>query len=108
MTERRPAEDRRRHLRFPLGLPVMIHPEGPDESLTVELVDIALRSARFRTEGRALSVDQRASFGFVIAGQMPCVATGRVLRVAGGGEFVLAVERANPAFHSFVGSLGGG
>jgi hypothetical protein len=86
----------------------MIHPEGPGESHTVELVDIAMRGARFRTAGRVLPVDQRASFGFVTAGQMTCVATGRVLRVAGGGEFVLALERANPAFQSFVGSLTGG
>jgi hypothetical protein len=65
-----------------------------------------------------------ASFGFVSRDQHICVAHGRILRVAGvgdarpgagptdgdfkaeaTGEFVVAVERANAAFHSFLASL---
>jgi len=83
----------------------MIHLEGRDETVAVEIVDIALKGARFRAADRALPVDQRASFGFVTSDHRTCVATGRVLRVAAGGEFVLAIERANLAFDRFVGSL---
>jgi len=100
-----PLDDRRQHLRFPLGLPVTIHVEGHDEAVAVEIVDIALKGVRFRASDRALPVDQRVSFGFVTSDHRTCVATGRVLRVTDGGEFVLAVERANLAFDGFVGSL---
>jgi len=67
-----------------------------------------------------------ASFGFVSRDQHICVAHGRILRVAGAGdaergvarqdsdvtpapagpgEFVVSVERANAAFHSFLATL---
>lgn len=105
MTPASPADDRRRHLRFPLGLPVLIHLEGRDDSTPVEIVDIAERGARFRTVGERVPIHQRASFGFVTAAQAACVASGRVVRVDDGGVFVLSVERAKSAFRSFVGSL---
>ena len=98
--------DRREHARFPLGLPVVIHVEARNESLTVEVVDIAPRGVRFRSAGRTLALDERVSFGFVTPGPLSCVANGYVMRVDGGDEFVLSIDRANPAFHTFVGSLG--
>ena len=100
-----PRDDRRQHLRFPLGLPVTLHLEGRNDAVVVEIVDIALKGVRFRAADRAPPVEQRASFGFVTSDRRTCVATGRVVRVAGGGEFVLMVERANLAFDRFVGSL---
>jgi hypothetical protein len=86
---------------------VVIHVEARNESLTVEVVDIAPRGVRFRSAGRALALDERVSFGFVTPGPLSCVANGYVMRVDHGDEFVLAIDRANPAFHTFVGALGG-
>jgi len=103
----RSRPDRREHARYPLGLPVVIHLESRNESLTVEVVDIAPRSVRFRSAGRALALDERVSFGFVTPGPLSCVANGYVMRVDEGDEFVLSIDRANPAFHTFVGSLAG-
>lgn len=98
-------DDRRQHLRFPLGLPVVIHLEGRDQSLTVEIVDIAMRGVRCRAAAEVLPMDQQVSFGFVTSGHKTCVAVGRVVRVADGGEFVLSLERSNAAFDNFIGSL---
>ena len=106
LSQTQPREDRRRHLRFALGLPVSVHLEGREEPVTVEIVDIAMKGVRFRAADATVPVEQRASFGFVTSDHRTCIATGRVLRVASGGEFVLAVERANLAFDRFVGSLG--
>jgi hypothetical protein len=95
-------DDRRRHSRFPLGLPVRLHVSGRDEPLTVELVDIGKGGVRFRALEDGVSVDQRAAFAFVVAGEPVCAASGRVLRVAGGGEFIVSLDEANPAFHAFL------
>jgi hypothetical protein len=106
MTHQRPAHDeRRRHLRFPLGLPVEIHVDGESEPVVVELVDIAEQGVRFRSVAGGLRLDQRAAFGFVIPGQQACVANGRVVRIEAGGVFVLSLDRSNAAFRGFVGSL---
>jgi hypothetical protein len=109
MSQADPPDNRRRHLRFPLGLPVIIHLDGRDESMAVEIVDIAAKGARFRASAGPLPLHQRASFGFVTADQEACVANGRIVRVGGAGEregeFVVSVERANPAFVHFVTSL---
>jgi hypothetical protein len=58
---------------------------------------------------RRIALDQQAAFGFVVAGQQVCVASGRVTRIvghaAGQEEFVLSIERANDAFQGFLVSL---
>jgi len=102
----RSRPDRREHARYPLGLPVVIHVGAQKESLTVEVVDIAPGGVRLRSCGRALALAERVSFGFVTPGPLSCVADGYVMRVDGGDEFILSIDQANPAFHTFVGSLG--
>jgi hypothetical protein len=111
--------DRRRHLRFPLGLPVNIHVHGRPDPVSVQMVDIGAKGARFRLAyglapedasaqaTRKVTLDERAAFGFVSPGQHICVASGKVMRVAGDDEFVLSIDRANDAFHGFLGSLAG-
>jgi len=100
--------ERRRHRRFRLGVPVNLHIGGRANPVVVEIVDIGARGARFRAETPPLRVEEEAAFGFVSNGQDMqhiCVTNGRVLRVGGDGDFVLSVERANAAFHSFLESL---
>jgi hypothetical protein len=121
--------ERRRHRRFRLELSVNVHLGGRPEPVTVEIVDIAPRGVRFRSpagaslastviDGRAggaglpgVQILDEASFGFVSREQHICVAHGRVLRAAPSqneaapDEFVVSVERANAAFHSFLASL---
>ncbi len=97
--------ERRRSPRFRLALPVNVHVAWRTAPVTVELVDIGRNGARFRAPTGPLRLDQEAAFGFVIAGQHVCVANGRVVRLGDDGEFVLSVERANDAFHGFLGSL---
>ena len=82
-----------------------------------------------RASPRRIALDQQVAFGFVVPGQRVCVATGRVTRIVGHAarpekipeailepileevppeipeEFVLSIERANDAFHGFLGSL---
>jgi hypothetical protein len=105
MTQERVQEDRRRHARFRLGLPVKMHLDGDATPMTVELIDIGEQGVRFRLPGDSMQLDQRAAFGFVIPGQHVYVAHGRVVRVDDGGEFVLSLDQANHAFRNFLGSL---
>lgn len=102
MSGRPIQDDRRQHLRFPLGLPVRLHITGRAEPLTVELVDVGEGGVRFRALEDGVSLDQRAAFAFVIAGEPVCAASGRVMRVAAGGEFILSLDEANAAFHDFL------
>jgi len=100
-------QNRRRHVRVPVGLPVQIHVGGDRAPLTVELVDLAEGGVRFRAlgdEGRA-RVGQRARFTLVLAGQDACTAEGRVVRVQAGGEIIVVLDRTNEAFRAFVASL---
>ena len=100
-------EELRRHPRFVVGLPVRLAVVGRAEPITVELVDLSEAGGRFRALVDEVRVDDRAAFGFVIPGQRHCVARGRCVRVPGAGEFALALDRGNDAFHGFLKSLTG-
>jgi len=101
------AEDRRRHVRVPVGLPVQIRIGGDDgAAITVELVDLAEGGVRFRfLEAGEARLEQRAAFTFLLPGQESCSAEGRVVRVHAGGEFIVVLDRSNASFRDFVGSL---
>lgn len=100
------AANRRRHARVPVGLPVEVHVDDSPQSLTVELIDIAAGGVRLRPLAAGdVAVDRRATFGFILPGGGKCVAGGRVSRVQAGGEFVVVLDRANPAFREFVRAL---
>jgi PilZ domain len=99
--------DRRRHSRFPLGLPVIVHLAGRADPVTVELVDVSAGGGRFRFASADLRLDQHATFGFVVPDQRRCSARGRIVRVDEPGQFAVSLEQANEAFLGFLGLLGG-
>ena len=101
------SPDRRRHLRFPLGLPVEMHLGGCSQPFTVEMMDLSAGGGRFRVAGADVSVDQQATFGFVVPDQRRCSARGRIVRVEAPGEFALSLDQANEAFLSFLDLLAG-
>jgi hypothetical protein len=101
------VRERRRHSRFPLGLPVRLQLAGREEPITVEMMDISEGGGRFRTVGDEVRVDQRAVVGFVVPDQRRCVANGRVVRVERDGQFIMSLDHANDAFRGFLGSLSG-
>jgi hypothetical protein len=101
--------NRRRDVRFPLGLPATLHwvdHEAPDAPTIVEIVDISSRGLRLRSLDGGVSVARRASLHFVLSDQRVCTAAGEVNRVGRSGSFVLALEESNGAFRGFVDSLG--
>jgi hypothetical protein len=106
MTGSRP--DRRRHARFPLGLPVGVRLAGRRTPLMVELLDLSESGARFHAmEGGAdVHVADRATFGFVVPGEPSCQAQGSVVRADHSGQFagqfVLALDGTNDAFVGFI------
>jgi hypothetical protein len=111
LTGMRPARvpaNRRRHARFPLGLPVKLQVVGRAGPIIVEVVDVSAGGLRLRSLGDEVRVIQRATLRFVLPDQRACVATGRVTRVERGGAFVLALDEANDAFRSFLASLSAG
>jgi PilZ domain len=101
-----PAEDRRRHERVAVGLPVEVHVDDHPETLTVELMDIAAGGARLRPLSPCdVPLNRRATFGFIVPGGRRCVAAGRVARVQASGDFVVVLDRSNPAFLDFLAAL---
>ena len=100
MTENRP--DRRRHTRFPLGLPVGVRVAGRRKPLVVELLDISESGARFQAMDNSVKVAERAVFGFVVPDRPSCQAQGLVVRADRSGQFVLALDDTNDDFVGFV------
>lgn len=98
-------QNRRKHARVPVGLPVEVHISGLAAPLIVELMDIAPGGVRFRALTEQVSVDQRATFKFLVADHGECAAEGKVLRIHPEGVFIVALERANRIFRDFVLSL---
>jgi hypothetical protein len=108
-TEQEPGEkrdgrpERRRHSRFPLGLPVRVCLAGRAAPVTMELLDVSAGGGRFRAPPGGVTVDQRAAFGFVVPDLSRCLAKGRVLRIdPTAGHFVLSFDDANDGFRRFL------
>jgi hypothetical protein len=80
---------------------------GHAEPFTVEMMDLSAGGGRFRFAGADVSVDQLATFGFVVPDQRRCSARGRIVRVEGPGQFAISLDQANEAFLAFLGLLGG-
>jgi hypothetical protein len=99
------AVERRKNVRFPLGLPVRVHLTGHADPITVEVVDLSARGGRFRTIDETVRVDQTASFAFVLPGEKHCTAKGRVVRADDSGEFAVKLSKANRAYLGFVGDI---
>jgi hypothetical protein len=96
------GKDRRRHARFPLGLPVGVQLAGRPGPITVELLDLSATGGRFRCLGDRVRVDETATVAFVLEDQRRCQAEGRVVRSDASGEFALRLKKSNDAFAAFV------
>jgi hypothetical protein len=100
--------NRRRHARFPLGLPVGVRFAGRHTPLVVELLDVSESGARFQAVDQAtdvVKVADRATFGFVVPDRPSCQAKGLVVRADRSGQFVLALDEANESFVGFIRTL---
>jgi hypothetical protein len=98
-------QNRRRHARFPLGLPVRLQVVGRPEPLIVEIVDVSAGGVRLRSLGDEVRTKQRAALKFVLPDQRACAAEGHVSRVERDGTFVLQLEKANATVLNFLKSL---
>lgn len=96
--------ERRRHARFPLGLPVGLRVGGRKTPLMVELLDVSESGARFSAADAEVRVrvDERATFGFVVPDRPSCQAQGLVVRADRSGQFVLALDHKNESFVGFI------
>jgi hypothetical protein len=98
------SDERRLHPRTYLGLPVRVHFAGEPRTITLELVDISLGGASFRTSGRRPRRGQWLALGFVTGERQVCAARGRAVRVDECG-FALAFDAVNSALRSFLEDL---
>jgi hypothetical protein len=96
--------ERRRHARFPLGLPVGLRVGGRKTPLMVELLDVSESGARFSASDAEvrIRVDERAAFGFVVPDRSSCQAQGLVVRADRSGQFVVALDDKNESFVGFI------
>jgi hypothetical protein len=97
--------NRRRHMRFPLGLPVELYVAGRETPIIVEIVDVSAGGVRLRSLEASVNVAEQATLRFVLQGGKPCVATGQVTRVEKEREIIMVLKRTNASFKSFVSSL---
>lgn len=100
-------DDRRRHKRFPLGLPVRVQVDGLPEALTAELADVSQEGCLLKAPGRDIAVGAVVAFGFVMPKQQIVLARGRVVRSDGEGNFALELEQKNEQFRSFLADISG-
>ena len=98
-------QNRRKHARVPVGLPVEVRISGVSAPLIVELMDIAPGGIRFMSLTDQVALGQVATFKFHVANVGECAAEGKVLRVQPGGVFIVELERANRVYREFVLSL---
>lgn len=96
------SRERRRHERFPLGLPVRILCGEREHALLVELLDISKSGARFVAPVGDVRVADHVAFGFVMPDRLSCHAKGQVVRVDDQGQFVLSLDDSNDAFAGFI------
>jgi hypothetical protein len=73
--------------------------------MTVELMDLSAHGGRLRAPTQTARLDQSAAIAFVLPGQRPCLAKGRVVRIDASGEFALRLEKMNEAFLGFIGEF---
>jgi hypothetical protein len=99
------GKDRRRHARFPLGLPVGVQLAGRPGPITVELLDLSATGGRFRCLGEKVRVNETATVSFVLQDQQCCLAEGQVVRSDASGEFALRLADTNEAFVAFISQL---
>lgn len=98
-------QNRRRHKRFPLGLPVELHVAGREQPVIVEIVDVSAGGVRLRALESAVKVAEQATLRFLLEGGRTCVAVGQVARIENDRAIILILKRANPAFKAFLASL---
>ena len=97
--------NRRRHMRFPLGLPVELYVAGREAPIIVEVVDVSAGGVRLRALDASVNVAEQATLRFLLPDQRACVAVGQVMRVEKEREIILVLKRSNPAFKAFLASL---
>jgi hypothetical protein len=97
--------NRRRHARFPLGLPVALQVVDRPDPIIVEIVDVSEGGLQLRALGDEIRPEQRATLRFVLADQRACAVEGHVLRIGRDGTFVLELDKANATFSKFLKSL---
>ncbi|HXU80392.1 MAG TPA: PilZ domain-containing protein [Polyangia bacterium] len=101
------ALDRRRCVRYSVGLPVTVQMEGLGESLLAELSDVSATGCFLRGPELALysRLGEQLTFGFVLRGRESGVVRGRVVRRSPNEGLGLVIEEANETFDELLADL---
>ena len=102
--------DRRRHRRFTVGVPVRMRAAGAPTATMIELSDVSFRGCRIRGlwNASAPPLNSRVAFGFVLPDRNIALAKGRIVRQIAdsqGGGVGMVIEKANVAFYEFLMTL---
>ena len=103
-------QERRRHRRFTVGVPVRLRTAGATTATMIELSDVSFRGCRIRGLWNAATppVNARVAFGFVLPDRNIALAKGRIVRQVAesqGGGVGMVIEKANVAFYEFLMTL---
>jgi hypothetical protein len=99
--------ERRRHQRFPLGLPVRVQVDGLPKAITAELADVSQEGCLLKAPGNDIAMGAAVAFGFVMPKQQIVLARGRVVRCDAEGSFALELDQKNEQFRRFLADISG-
>jgi hypothetical protein len=101
------GQDRRRRIRYAVGLPVRVQVDGIATASLAELLDVSATGCFLRNQEMSflIALGDRVAFGFVLPSRGVGLVRGRVVRRIPGEGLAVAIEQANEPFDELLGSL---
>jgi hypothetical protein len=99
--------DRRRRIRYAVGLPVRVQVDGIPNASLAELTDVSATGCFLRNQEMSflIALGDRVAFGFVLPSRGVGLVRGRVVRRTPGEGLAVAIEQANEPFDELLGTL---
>jgi hypothetical protein len=99
--------ERRRRIRYFVGLPVRVQIDGASPATLAELTDVSATGCFLRHQEMSFltSLGDRVAFGFVLPSRGVGLVRGRVVRTIPGEGVAVAIEQANEPFDELLGTL---
>ena len=99
--------ERRRRIRYFVGLPVRVQVDGIDHATLAELTDVSATGCFLRHQEMSflIALGDRVAFGFVLPSRGVGLVRGRVVRRTPGEGLAVAIEQANEPFDELLGTL---
>jgi hypothetical protein len=101
------GHERRRRIRYFVGLPVRVQVDGIAHATLAELTDVSATGCFLRHQEMSFLIEpgDRIAFGFVLPSRGVGLVRGKVVRRIPGDGLAVAIEQANEPFDELLGTL---